>query len=137
MNQKIEISNTLYERLSVHAKGFDTPANVIERILDYYEDKQGIDSKEKFSNEIKIPLSMDIIYFPSAKNEFKQKLLQSGKAYILLYKIDGSTELKEWKVSKLNESSDIKANLLSGHLRGWKNKGIYKAEVSTNRDDLR
>jgi hypothetical protein len=137
MNQKIEIPKALYERLSVHAKGFDTPANVIERILDYYEGEQSIDTKEKFSHENKMPLSIDIMYFPPAEHEFKQKLLQTKKAYILLYKVDGTTELKEWNASNLNESSDINANLRSGHIRGWKKRGIFKAEVSTNKDDLR
>lgn len=33
----IRISESLYQRLSAHAEGFDTPANVIERLLDQVE----------------------------------------------------------------------------------------------------
>ena len=38
MSQVIRIPYNLYQRLSSHAKGFDTPANVIEKILDFYEE---------------------------------------------------------------------------------------------------
>jgi predicted CopG family antitoxin len=37
MSQVISIPENLYERLKKHAHGFDTPANVIEKILNYYE----------------------------------------------------------------------------------------------------
>lgn len=37
MSQVIRISETIYNRLEVHAKGFDSPMNVIERLLDFYE----------------------------------------------------------------------------------------------------
>jgi hypothetical protein len=136
MNQKIEIPTILYERLSAHAKGFDTPANVIGKILDFYEEEMGVDSKREFSQEIKMPLALEIVYYPNSELEFRKKLLQMKKAYICMHKIDGSTELKVWNASNINESSDINANLRSGYLRGWKNKGICKAEISTNRDDL-
>jgi hypothetical protein len=37
MSQVINIPSTLYSRLEKHAKGFDTPTNVIEMLLNYYE----------------------------------------------------------------------------------------------------
>jgi len=37
MSQVIRIPESLYKRLESHAIGFDTPASVIERILDYFE----------------------------------------------------------------------------------------------------
>jgi len=37
MSQVIRIPESIYTRLSRHAKGFDTPANVIERLLNHYE----------------------------------------------------------------------------------------------------
>lgn len=37
MNREISIPQQLYSRLERLAKGFDTPANVIERLLDHYE----------------------------------------------------------------------------------------------------
>lgn len=37
MSHVIRIPPEIYARLERHAKGFDTPANVIERLLDHYE----------------------------------------------------------------------------------------------------
>jgi len=37
MSQTIRVSNETYRRLEKHAVGFDTPSNVIEKILDHYE----------------------------------------------------------------------------------------------------
>lgn len=37
MSQVIRIPESLYKRLESHAIGFDTPAGVLERILDFYE----------------------------------------------------------------------------------------------------
>ncbi|MBT7040181.1 MAG: hypothetical protein HN921_10090 [Bacteroidetes bacterium] len=136
MNQVIKIPTQLYQRLGIHAEGFDTPANVIERILDYYEENKGIDSREKYKTEGKIPVSLKIIYYPSDEQDFKQTLLQTKKAYIMLHKMDGTKEFKEWNASNINRSSDINGNLRSGYLRGWKSKGIYKAEISTNQKDF-
>ncbi len=38
MSQVIRISESIYSRLEAHVQGFDTPANVIERLLDFYEE---------------------------------------------------------------------------------------------------
>lgn len=37
MSQVIRIPSDIYKRLESYALGFDTPAGVIERLLDYYE----------------------------------------------------------------------------------------------------
>ena len=37
MPETIKVPSTLYARLSKHARGFDTPANVIEMLLNVYE----------------------------------------------------------------------------------------------------
>jgi len=37
MSQVIRISESIYERLESMAKGFDTPGNVIERLIEFYE----------------------------------------------------------------------------------------------------
>ena len=39
MSQVIRISESLYRRLESHAKGFDTPSSVLERVLNFYESK--------------------------------------------------------------------------------------------------
>ena len=136
MSQNIKIPVYLYNRLSLHAKGFDRPADVIERILDYYEEKTGFESSKSQHYGIEKPESLEIVYYPSNEQEFKNNLLQEKKAFVLLHKIDGSKELKEWNAQNISPTSDVNANLRSGYLRGWKNKGIFKAEVSTKRSDL-
>ena len=136
MDQEIKIPASLYQRLGFHAKGFDTPANVIERILDFYEEQKGLESTAESEAVIKVPTSLEIIYYPSDENSFKQLLLQTKKAYVLLRKVDGTSELKEWNASNFDNSSSVSGNLRSGYLRGYKNKGIYKAEISTDQNDL-
>ncbi len=37
MSRVIRIPANVYSRIEQHAKGFDTPANVIENLLNYYE----------------------------------------------------------------------------------------------------
>ena len=44
--KKIQVSNTLYNRLAAYASGFDTPAAVIEKILDNFEGKKTESSTE-------------------------------------------------------------------------------------------
>lgn len=48
MSPVIRLSDSIYKRLEVQAVGFDTPSNVIERLLDFYESRQK-DSKKSNS----------------------------------------------------------------------------------------
>lgn len=136
MSQVVRIPENLYQRLSRHAKGFETPANVIEKMLIFYEKQENVESTTDIEPVTKAPNSLEIIYYPSGVQSFKEALLQTQKAYILLHKVDGTSEFKEWKASNFSADSDVNGNLRSGQLRGWKNKGIYKAEISTNKNDL-
>lgn len=137
MKQTIEISTNLYQRLGAHTSGFETPANVIERLLDYYE---GIEENTKPTASVtplgELPVSLEIVYYPSDEESFKHVLLQKKVAYLLLHKVDGTKDLKEWNASNFQPHSSVNGNLRSGYLRGWKNKGIVKAEISTDRSDL-
>jgi len=136
MSQAIRIPVNLYQRLSSHAEGFDTPANVIERMLNFYEEQKGLESTAKHESVNKESTSLEIIYYPSDEQSFKKLLLQTKMAYVLLHKVDRSKELKDWNASKFSTYSNVNANLRSGYLRSWKTRGICKAEVSTNKDDL-
>ena len=136
MSQVIRIPANLYHRLSLHARGFETPANVIEKMLNFYEEQEDVESTANIESGNKIPTSLEIIYYPSDELSFKHALLQTQKAYILLHKVDGTTELREWNASNFGVNSDVNGNLRSGYLRGWKDKGIFKAEISTNQNDL-
>lgn len=140
MSQVIRISDDLYRRLEEHATGFDTPSNVIERILNSYE---GIDefhgsspSDQAYDEGIEPATEIEIRYFADSEEDFKDKLLSTKVAYIKLHYTNGLTEIKQWNASRFNRRSRLDGNLRSGYLRGWKERGIYKAELSVNRADL-
>jgi hypothetical protein len=136
MNKTIEISDDLYQRLSLYVNGFETPASVIERIVTFYEVKHGVKNTTSLPKVSELPMSLDITYYPADEENFKQQLLQKKVAYLLLHKLDGTKELKEWNAINITNNSNINGNLRSGYLRDWKKKGIVSAKVSTNRNDL-
>lgn len=137
MNHTIEIPDNLYQRLGVHAEGFEDPASVIERMVTFYEEQRGIENTVLTGPVKELPLNLDIIYYPSDEESFKQLLLQTKVAYLLLHKLDGSKELKEWNALSFSTESSVNGNLRSGYLRDWQKKGIVKAEISTDRSDLK
>lgn len=52
MSQVIRIPKSTYKRLEARVEGFDTPANVIERLLDYYEKSEKLISTKSDGGEI-------------------------------------------------------------------------------------
>ena len=80
--------------------------------------------------------ALEIIYYPTDELSFKKLLLQTKRAYILLHMTHGTTALKEWNASNFGDDSNVGRNLRSGYLRDWKQKGIFKAEISTKKKDL-
>lgn len=80
--------------------------------------------------------SLKIIYYPYDEVSFKQDLLKTQKAYVLLHKTDGNRESYVWSAKNIKPSSSINNNLRSGYVRDWRDRGIFKAEVSTNINDL-
>jgi len=139
MSQVIRVPESLYNRLEEHAHGFDTPANVIEKILNFYEANcsEEIEATE-VQKEIAIesPNELEIVYHPGGERIFKKALLENKKAFICLHKVDGSSEIKIWNAAKFSPHSDVNGNLRSGYLRGWKKKGIYKAVIAINEEDI-
>ncbi|GAV21193.1 hypothetical protein MMIC_P2173 [Mariprofundus micogutta] len=139
MSQVIRISDKLYKRLEEHALGFDTPSNVIERIMDAYEGIESAprnNSSPEASQEIEPANALEIIYHPDSEEDFKHELLVSKRAYIKLNFTNGMSEVKEWNAIRFGASSSVDGNLRSGYLRGWKKRGIYKAELALNRDEI-
>ncbi|MCA2015596.1 hypothetical protein LDJ79_05700 [Vibrio tritonius] len=109
---KIEVSQKTYERLSELAKGFDTPDSVISRLLD---------------SVAKIPTRKPTITFdPTSERDFKSALLETRLAEVCISYDDESTQFLVWNAEKFKDSSNLKANLWSGFLRGWKEKGITR-----------
>lgn len=116
MTQKIEVSKQTYSRLEKLAKGFDTPDAVITRLLDDAEGKS--DTKPS------------ITFTPSDEQEFKLRLIDSKLAEVVIFKKDGSREISHWNANRLTPSSNLRGNLWSGLLRGWKSKGITKVDLT-------
>ncbi len=139
MSQVIRISEELYNRLQAYASGFDTPSNVIEKILDAFDgaNLNSLNKNSSISNqEIEPAENLEIIYFIGSEEDFKQELLKCRKAYIKLYYTNGTTEIKEWRALQFSTSSSVNGNLRAGYLRGWKKRGIYKAELTVNSDEI-
>lgn len=139
MSQVIRISDDLYQRLEEHASGFDTPSKVIETILNAYEGKDSsakLDSSCEDNLKVQPASSLDIVYPSGSEEFFKQELLANKKAYIKLFYTNGVTEIKKWNASRFSATSPVVGNLRSGFLRGWREKGIFKAELAINRNEI-
>ncbi len=139
MSQVIRISDELYQRLEALASGFDTPSNVIETILDAYEDMTpnlNTRNNTSRSQEIQPANSLDIVYIADSEEDFKKQLLINKKAYIKLSYTNDTSEIKEWNASRFSTTSRVDGNLRSGYLRGWKERGIFKAELAVDRNEI-
>lgn len=139
MSQVIRISDDLYKRLEALASGFDTPSNVIEAILDAYENTTSAplpSIRSSVNSKIQPADNLEIVYFSGSEEDFKQELLSCKKAYIKIHYTDNTSEIKEWSASKLSATSHVDGNLRSGYLRGWKKRGIFKAELSTLQNEI-
>lgn len=142
-SQVIRIPDRLYQRLAVYAGGFETPANVIEKILAFYEEAHPVTGSAEntvTTSEIEPAISLEVVYYlnnkPVTEIDFKKQLLITKLAYIKMHYTNNSSEIKEWNASRFSDSSRIDTNLRSGYLRGWKERGLYKAELAIDRHDI-
>lgn len=126
MSPVIRITDELYERLASRAVGFDTPGEVIERLLD----KDAGLSPGKNIGVRRATSKPQLVFVPEDEEIFKAGLIKNKEAEIALYKSDGTRNVFVWTASRFNENSNLRANLWSGYLRGWKKKGIVGAEIS-------
>lgn len=134
MAKTITITDELYTRLESLATGFDTPTNVIERLLEKQEAPQAIATVEMAPT--KRSFQLEVQFIPAKEDAFKKLLIQNKMAWVRLYRVDGSQETKLWKAQAFTHQSDLMTNLRSGYLRGWKEKGICKAVLAINPDDF-
>jgi hypothetical protein len=133
MSKVIDLPEDLYQRLASHADGFETPSSVIKKILDAYEGKE---VKKNNDNEVVISSKLDIHFYSGSEQEFKEKFLSTKRAFVKLTFSNGTTEIKDWVSPKFINSSSVSGNLRSGYLRGWKKKGIVKAEVALSKSEF-
>lgn len=124
---EFSISKGTYIRMEEYAMGFnDTPDKAINRLLDEIEKLMSSDTKEK-----KPTLCFDDL----STDEFKFELINTKQAEITIFFKDGSHSVKCWDAKKLTQESNLLANIWSGPLRNWKNKGIVKAELRLYKED--
>jgi len=145
MQKTIEISVILYDRLGKLAQPFETPEDVIIRLLNSYEDKQkksdsvvSITTTEKntHSHNLRTYNKLDINFFPPDLLQFKSLLLKEKQAWVVLHMNDGSKNLHQWNALRFSDKSDVLGNLRSGYLRDWRKKGIISADIAINRIDI-
>ena len=110
MTKQIEIPSSLYEQLGSLAKGFETPAQVIERLVQHFLSarKETEAPLPHPSERFHLPPRLVPEFFPSDKKEFKRLLLTNKQAWVILYKTDGTIDEKIWDAQ--NFSKDRKAS---------------------------
>jgi len=118
---ELELSEEIYSRLANHAVGFETPNQVIEKLLDFYEGRKSITKPE--------------IEFLPSEEQFKRLLLDKREAWKIFDYVDGRREIERWVASRFTEKSNLRANLWSGSLRDWQVKGIKKFTLSIDKPD--
>ena len=147
MQKAIDISSNIYERLGKLAQTFETPQDVIIRLLDSFEEVGSKIESDRIVNEATSILrnepknvrkynKLDINFFPSDLVQFKSLLLKKKQAWVLLHMVDGSKNLHQWNTSRFSETSDVLGNLRSGYLRDWRDKGIISADIAINKNDI-
>ncbi len=126
----IHVSSKVYERLKGLAEPFETPTDCLQRLLDkHYGNSAGDGARRRA--RMPMPQSRPVLVFiPADEDEFKSKLIKRKQARVVLHKSDGSTDSLTWTADRFGKSSGLRANLWSGYLRGWKEKGIVKAEFT-------
>jgi hypothetical protein len=123
----LRIPPHLYKRLEAHAEGFDTPAQVIERILNAFEGKAPVKTSDSSEKDQASRAPPALSFYPS-EQEFRSSLLNGHKNTIVIHYQDGSFSNKSWHSNRFNQSSNLRGNIWSGFLRGWKTDNIIAAE---------
>ncbi|MFA0078993.1 hypothetical protein AB4427_12735 [Vibrio artabrorum] len=111
----IDVKDSTFKRLEKLVIGFDTPDAVINRLIDSYENKK---------------TTKPILSFYPEESDFLRLLVKNGAAEVTIHKENGSTEEVTWKANKLNFDSNLRGNIWSGFLRGWKERGIVSAHFA-------
>jgi len=121
MTKKIEISQTLYENLESLVKGFETPQDIIQRLLSHYQQSNSVQKKPS------------IFFLADSEEAFKEDLVNTGKAWRAVIRTNNVVDVQIWNAKRFTKKSSLQGNLWSGILRNWKNDGIKGLVLSTDR----
>ena len=102
MSQVIRVPLKIYERLEQHANGFDTPANVIERLLNFYD---GIENTTSSDEGDVVKSKRNISKYTFENNPY-------GKGRLVL------AVVKSYVSNKLGTSFNDLQELFPKHLQG-------------------
>ena len=119
----IRIPTSLYQRLEKYAEGFDTPVHVIERLLNEHEGLETSPTPTSHETPEK-----PILTFTPNEETFRLHLVENKRAKVVLHYSDGTTEQKDWIANNFKETSNLRGNIWSGYLRGWKDNHITTAD---------
>lgn len=109
----ITLSDATYHRLAALARGFETPEQVINRLIDAVQWNPNT--------------KPELLLCPANEDEFRNALQVSKQAKVEMFKKDGTCETRMWKARSISADSSILSNIWSGYLRNWKEKGIVRA----------
>lgn len=121
----IRLTPNLYSRLASHAEGFDTPAQVISRLLDAYE---GVSPSSEPGSMTETSGDKPTLSFHPDEASFKKHLVGGNNGQVIIHYKDGTTSEKVWNATRFSSSSNLRGNIWSGFLRGWHEKGITHAD---------
>lgn len=119
----IRVTDELYRRLEAKAQGFDTPSSVIERLLDAAEGY----TTSKPSTTLSEASRPSLEFYPD-ETTFKAHLASQKPGKVVLHYANGREEERTWHAQRFTENSNLRGNIWSGYLRGWREEGIVKAE---------
>lgn len=119
MPKSIVVSDEIYSQLEKLAVGFDTPERVIARLI------SGVSAADNGA----LDQRPELTFMPN-ETVFKSELLKHKRAQVVLQLMSGDRDVVQWNASRLKPSSNLRANLWSGILRNWREKGIVSAQFS-------
>ena len=136
----IEIDENLTVRLSVyrHEKGLSSWMEAISHLLDAAEKspKSGtVPVISRTETECSPARDIQIVYYGDTgkigENEFKCLLLERGSAHVRIHYTNGTQTDHFWRANNMRKDSNVRGNIMtSSRVRGWRERGIYKAEFS-------
>ena len=69
-----------------------------------------------------------LLTFEPNETQFHLSLVEGMEANIVIRYLDGSESNKTWRPTRYTQGSNLRGNIWSGFLRGWKDQDIISAK---------